>query len=116
MQKVQFDVQQGQSRNFVIDDEGKLRKGTKLYAPNVHKLRKEILFKCFTSQQVKLERQRSSGLLRQLPIPEWKWGMITMDFVSSLPRTLSGVQVSVATRIVADSTSISRVDTEEVHS
>ena len=79
MQKIRFDVQQGQSQNFVIDNEGKLRKGTKLYAPNVHKLRKEILSKCFTSQQVKLEHQRSSRLLRQLPIQEWKWDMIAMD-------------------------------------
>ena len=57
LQKVQFDVQQGQSRDFVIDNEG-----TKMCAPGVHKLSKEILSKCFTSQQVKLEHQIPSGL------------------------------------------------------
>ena len=45
--------------------------------------------KCLTYQQVKLEYQRPSGLLQQLPIPEWKWDMIAMDFVSGLPRTSS---------------------------
>ena len=32
----------------------------------------EFVSKCLTCQQVKLEHQGSSGLLQQLPIPEWK--------------------------------------------
>ena len=28
--------------------------------------------------------------MQQLPIPEWKWDMIAMDFISGLPRTSSG--------------------------
>ena len=50
----------------------------------------DFVSKCLTCQQVKLEHQRPSGLLQQLPIPEWKWDMIAMDFVSGLPRTSSG--------------------------
>ena len=46
--------------------------------------------KCLTCQQVKFEHQRPSGFLQQLPIPEWKWDMIAMDFVSRLPCTSSG--------------------------
>ena len=61
LQNFQFDVQQGQSRDFVIDNVGTLRKGTKLCVPDVHKLSKEILSKCFTSQLVKLEHQRPSN-------------------------------------------------------
>ncbi|KAI5344802.1 hypothetical protein L3X38_012679 [Prunus dulcis] len=39
--------------------------------------------------QVKAERQKPSGLLQPLPILEWKWEWITMDFVFKLPRTQS---------------------------
>ncbi|GJU01426.1 putative reverse transcriptase domain-containing protein [Tanacetum coccineum] len=34
--------------------------------------------------------QRSSGLLIQPKIPEWKWDNITMDFVTKLPKTSQG--------------------------
>ena len=38
-----FDVQQGQSRDFVIDSEGTLRLDTGLCVPDVDELRKEIM-------------------------------------------------------------------------
>ncbi|GKE23647.1 putative reverse transcriptase domain-containing protein [Tanacetum coccineum] len=46
--------------------------------------------KCLTCLKVKAEHQRSSGLLQQPEIPEWKWKRIVMDFVTKLPRTSSG--------------------------
>ncbi|GJR68273.1 putative reverse transcriptase domain-containing protein [Tanacetum coccineum] len=39
---------------------------------------------------VKAEHQRSSDLLQQLAIPDWKWERIAMDFVTKLSRTISG--------------------------
>ena len=48
----------------------------------------EYVSKCFICQQVKVERQKPSGLLWPLPIPEWKWERITMDFVLKLPPTV----------------------------
>ncbi|XP_073137223.1 uncharacterized protein [Henckelia pumila] len=45
---------------------------------------------CLTCQQVKAKHQRPVGLLKTLPIPEWKWENITMDFVVGLSRTVRG--------------------------
>ncbi|GKE96775.1 putative reverse transcriptase domain-containing protein [Tanacetum coccineum] len=46
--------------------------------------------KCLTCAKVKAEHQRSSDLLQQPEIPEWKWDKITMDFITKLPRSKSG--------------------------
>ncbi|XP_073033875.1 uncharacterized protein [Primulina eburnea] len=40
--------------------------------------------------RVKIEHQRPAGTLQSLPIPQWKWEHITMDFVTRLPRTPKG--------------------------
>ncbi|GJT58782.1 putative reverse transcriptase domain-containing protein [Tanacetum coccineum] len=45
---------------------------------------------CLTCLKVKAEHQRPSGLLQRSKIPEWKWEGIAMDFVTKLPRTISG--------------------------
>ena len=48
----------------------------------------EYVSKCFICQQVKADKQKPSGLMQPLPIPEWKWERITMDFVFKLPPTV----------------------------
>ncbi|KAL1190812.1 hypothetical protein V5N11_006145 [Cardamine amara subsp. amara] len=52
---------------------------------------------CNVYQLVKAEHQVPSGMLQSLPIPEWKWDMITMDFVVGLPisRTKDAIWVIV---------------------
>ena len=53
-------------------------------------MRKDVadyVAKCLTCQQMKIEHQAPAGKLRPLPIPEWKWEKVTMDFVMGLPRT-----------------------------
>ncbi|WRX11507.1 Integrase zinc-binding domain - like 8 [Theobroma cacao] len=50
----------------------------------------EFVAKCLVCQQVKAEHQRPIGTLQSLPIPEWKWEHVTMDFVLGLPRTQKG--------------------------
>ncbi len=49
----------------------------------------DLVSKCLTCQKVKFEHQRPSRL-QELPIPEWKWKMITMDFIIGLPCTMRG--------------------------
>ncbi|GKE04576.1 putative reverse transcriptase domain-containing protein [Tanacetum coccineum] len=46
--------------------------------------------KCLTCVRVKAEHQRSSGLLVQPTIPEWKWDNIIMYFITKLPRSSQG--------------------------
>jgi hypothetical protein len=45
---------------------------------------------CDVCQRVKTVHQKPSGLLQPLPIPEWKWKDISMDFINGLPRTPRG--------------------------
>ena len=47
----------------------------------------EYVSRCLMCQQVKVEHQVPTGLLNPLPIPQWKWDNITMDFVSGFPLT-----------------------------
>ncbi|GJT47190.1 hypothetical protein Tco_0955905 [Tanacetum coccineum] len=45
--------------------------------------------KCLTCAKVKAEHQRPSGLFTA-KIPEWEWELLTMDFVTKLPKTSQG--------------------------
>ena len=47
----------------------------------------EYVSKCLTCQQIKVKHQVPSGLLNPIPILQWKWDNITMDFMSGFPLT-----------------------------
>jgi hypothetical protein len=57
------------------------------YWPNMKGETTEYLARCLECQQVKVEHQHPTGLLQPLPIPEWKWEVISMDFITGLPRS-----------------------------
>ncbi|GKV41219.1 hypothetical protein SLEP1_g48785 [Rubroshorea leprosula] len=52
---------------------------------------------CLTCQKVKVEHQRLLGKLQPLPIPQWKWENITMDFFRAL--CICGTRLTSARRL-----------------
>jgi hypothetical protein len=52
-------------------------------------LKKEVadfIAKCLECQKVKVEHIHPVGMLQPLPIHEWKWEVVTMDFITKLPK------------------------------
>ena len=45
----------------------------------------EYISRCMKCQQLKVEHQHPVGLLQPFPIQEWKWEVISMDFITGLP-------------------------------
>lgn len=50
----------------------------------------EFVYACLTFQKSKVEHQKSSGLMQLLSILEWTWDTISMNFMTSLSRTMKG--------------------------
>jgi hypothetical protein len=50
--------------------------------PGMKKEIAEYIAKCMECQQVKVEHRHPIGFLQHLPIPEWKWEVVTMDFIT----------------------------------
>ena len=46
----------------------------------------EYIARCLECQQVKTKHQHPAGFLHPLPIPSWKWEVISLDFIIWLPR------------------------------
>jgi hypothetical protein len=55
------------------------------YWPRMKKYIVEYLARCIEFQQVKSKHRHPVGLLQPLPILEWKWETISMDFITGLP-------------------------------
>jgi len=53
----------------------------------------QFVERCLTCQRIKAEHQKPAGMLKPLTIPEWKWEHIAMDFVTSLSKTMTGLDV-----------------------
>jgi hypothetical protein len=51
----------------------------------------QFVERCLTCQRIKAKHQKPAGMLKPLTIPKWKWEHIAMDFVTSLPKTVTGL-------------------------
>jgi hypothetical protein len=47
----------------------------------------DYIAKCLLCQKVKAKHRHPVGLLQPLPISEWKWEVVTMHFITKIPRT-----------------------------
>jgi hypothetical protein len=47
----------------------------------------EFIAKFLECQKVKAENRHPASFLQPLTIPEWKWEVVTMDFIIGFPRT-----------------------------
>src|SRR3954464_3759367 len=45
---------------------------------------------CDVCRRIKAEHQRPAGTLQPLPIPEWKWDKVSMEFITGFPKTQKG--------------------------
>ncbi|KAA0049993.1 putative polyprotein [Cucumis melo var. makuwa] len=76
---------------FELRTDGAIVKQGRLCASNISELKNVILEEAHSSAYAMHPvRQRPGGFLNPLPVPEWKWEHITMDFLFGLPRTSSG--------------------------
>ena len=48
----------------------------------------EYIARCMECQKVKVEHRHPVGLLQPLRIPEWKWDVVIMDFITNLHKMI----------------------------
>ena len=90
MQKIRFEVQQDQSRDFVIDSEGTLCLGTRLCVPNIDELRKEITEEAhFSAYSI---HPSSTKMYHDLKDTYW-WNGMKRDIADFVSKCLTCQQV-----------------------
>src|SRR3954469_12941302 len=45
---------------------------------------------CDVCRCIQAEHQRPAGTLQHMPIPEWKWDKVSMDFITGFPKSQKG--------------------------
>ncbi|KAA0062172.1 reverse transcriptase [Cucumis melo var. makuwa] len=94
LQKKLEKSKKGLEVEFELRTDGANVKHGILCVPNISELKNAILEEAHSSAYAmhpcSTKIQRPEGFLNPLPVPEWKWEHITMDFLFGLPRTSSG--------------------------
>lgn len=71
--------------NKILEDDNNSWKH--YYYPIMKKEIVEYIAKCLESQDVKVEHKNPISMLHPLPILEWKWEIIIMDFITIFHKT-----------------------------
>ncbi|KAI5395150.1 hypothetical protein KIW84_061665 [Lathyrus oleraceus] len=102
-EKTPNNMKLGKGGDFRIDKNGLMRFRDRVYVLDVPELKKSILeegmkkkvaefvYACLTCQKSKIEHQKPLNLMQPLSILEWKWDRVSMDFVTSFPKTTKGM-------------------------
>jgi hypothetical protein len=80
MHKVPYDGHPGYHKTIVM-----VKK--QYYWPAMKNEVTNFIARCLEFQKVKAEHRHPTGLLQPFPILEWKWEVMTMDFITKLPTT-----------------------------
>jgi hypothetical protein len=48
----------------------------------------DFIARCLECQKVKVKHKHLAGLLHPFPISKWKWEVVTIDFITKIPRTI----------------------------
>ena len=56
--------------------------------PGMKKEVVDFIARCLECHKVKVEQRHPASLLQPFPIPEWKWEVVTMEFITKFPRTV----------------------------
>ncbi|GJP42069.1 hypothetical protein CLOM_g1661 [Closterium sp. NIES-68] len=60
------------------------------YWPHMADDVQKFVTSCDTCQRMKSSKQKKTGLLQPLPVPEQPWQVVSLDFITGLPPTSSG--------------------------
>ena len=55
------------------------------------RMKKEVanyIARCLECQKVKTKHRHPTCFLQPFPIPEWKWELVSVHFITKLPRTM----------------------------
>src|SRR3954453_2449174 len=118
VRRIKENIASGVAKYFSTDSKGTVFFGDRLVVPKNKNLRQLILkeahdtplsihpgstkmyrdlsqrnctvHECDVCRRIKAEHQRPAGTVQPLPIPEWKWDKVSMDFITGFPKTQKG--------------------------
>jgi len=74
----------------------------KFYWPDMATDIREYVTTCSVCQNIAVPRHKPYGKLESLPVPEWPWQEVSLDFITQLPRSYIGTAEYDAILVIVD--------------